>query len=202
MGQNFTFSGGSLTFQLPGEPIASSSAGVYSGTAINTKVFSSTAGLIYKVTGSFAAADSNTGKIVKGTTSGFVGIKGHSGRGGGNTYVLLNGTITFTQTSLLATVLSVTCTPTSLMFGQATKCTATVTNTGGSGTVATGQVTVSSSSGFSPVKCTLSSGTCSVNIFPAGGTWPVYGAYGGDSQHYKSSARGPELYVSCPVGGC
>ena len=46
------------------------------------------------------------------------------------------------------------------------------------------------------------SGSCSVQIKPAAGTWPVYASYSGDSYHYTSSAQGPELYVSCPNGGC
>jgi hypothetical protein len=66
VGQNFTFYGGSLSFKLPGEPLVSNDVGVYSGQAINTNVFSSTAGLVYKITGIFRAPDYNTGKIVKG----------------------------------------------------------------------------------------------------------------------------------------
>src|SRR5271167_2228252 len=59
VGQNFTFSGGLLTFKLPGETITSVDTGVYSGVAINTNVFNSVAGLVYHITGSFAAPDSN-----------------------------------------------------------------------------------------------------------------------------------------------
>ncbi len=202
VGQNFTFFGGSLSFKLPAEVLASNDPGVYSGSAINTKVFSSTAGLIYKITGSFGAPDYNTGKIVKGVTKGFVGIKGHSGRGGGIYFTLLNGTISFTPTNLYATVISVGCNPTSFMFGNPTTCTATVTNLLGTGTVPTGKVTFSSTLGFSPTKCSLTSGTCSVNLNVGPGTWPVYASYAGDTQHYKSSAQGPELYVGCPPGGC
>lgn len=202
VGQNFTFSGGTLTFMLPGEALSSVDPGTYSGTAINTNVFSSTAGLVYKVSGSFAAADYNTGLIVRGSTHGFVGIKGHSGRGGGVTYVLINGTISLTPSSLYATTMQVTCTPTSLSAGMSTVCTATVADLDASASAPTGVVTFSSTSGFSPVKCLLSAGTCSVKLVPVAGTWPVYAAYGGDKVHYRSSGQGPELYVSCPPGGC
>ena len=202
VGQNFTFSGGSLSFKLPGEALVSNDAGVYSGQAINTNVFSSTAGLVYKITGTFAAADYNTGKILKGSTFGYIGIKGHSGRGGGNTFTLLNGTIKFTTTSQYATVLTVSCNPTSFQYGNATTCSATVTNLLGTGTLPTGKVTFSSSLGFNPITCSLSSGSCAVKIFATAGTWPVYVAYAGDKSHYASTARGPELYVGCPPDGC
>ena len=203
VGQNFTFYGGSLSFQLPGEPLASYDNGVYNGQAINTNVFTSTAGLIYHVTGKFAAADYNTGMIMKGSTNGYVGIKGSSGKGGGIYFILLNGTISLTPTSLIATTVSVSCNPTTLKYGSHTICTAVVSNLLASiTTMPTGTVTFYSTSGFSPIKCTLSSGTCSVKITPAPGTWPVYANYNGDIDHYKSYVRGPELYVTCPSGGC
>ncbi len=202
VGYNFTFYGGSLSFKLPGETLVSYDAGVYNGMEINTKVFTSTAGLIYHVTGSFAAPDYNTGKIVKGTTNGYVGIKGHSGRGGGINFVLVNGTITFKLTSLYATVTKVSCNPTLFLQGSSTTCTATVTDLLASSSVPTGHVIFSSTLGFSPKKCTLSSGTCSVKIFPIAGIWPVYASYAGDSLHFQSSVRGPELYVGCPPDQC
>jgi len=202
VGQNFDFYGGSLSFKLPGETLISNDMGVYSGSEINTGVFTTAAGTIYKINGSFAAADFNTGKIVRGSTNGYVGIKGHSGRGGGITFTLINGTISFAQTKLWATVLQVSCNPTSFLFGKYTTCTATVTNLAGSASVATGHVEFYSTLGFSPKKCALSSGTCSLNIYPAAGTWPVYATYLGDSSHYQSSTRGPELYAGCPPDGC
>ena len=202
VGQNFSFSGGSLDFRLPGETHVSNDTGVYAGEAINTNVFSTTAGLVYRVTGTFSAADYNTGKIVKGQTLGYVGIKGHSGRGGGIYFTMLNGTISFKVTNQFATVTEVACNPASLTFGASTKCTAIVTDLSGIASVPTGKVTFSSTLGFSPIRCTLSGGSCTVTIRPAAGTWPVYASYTGDSLHYKSSTQGPELYVSCPAGGC
>lgn len=202
VGQNFTFYGGSLSFQLPGETGTSYDTGVYSGVAINTGVFNVVAGLVYHITGSFAAPDNNNGKIVKGTTKGYVGIKGHSGRGGGNTFTLLNGTISFNPTNLDATLMTVTCNPTSFLSGTSTTCTASVTDLASSTSFPTGRVTFSSTLGFNPTKCSLSSGSCSVQITPAAGTWPVYASYTGDKLHYMSSAQGPELYVGCPPDGC
>jgi hypothetical protein len=200
VGQNFPFSGGSLSFILPGEALTSNDFGVYSGWANNTGVFTSTAGLIYHIVGKFAAPDYNTGKIVFGSTHGYVGIKG-VGRGS-IAFILVNGSISFSPSSLYATVLTVTCNPTSLYQGLPTKCTAIVTNLLGSGTVATGKVVFSSSLDFSSKVCVLSGGICSLNIYPVAGTWPVYASYSGDGSHYKSTARGPELYVGCNPDEC
>ena len=199
---NMSFSGDLLSFKLPGETVTNNNTGVYSGSANATGVFSSTAGWIYHVKGNFVAPDLNTGNITKGTTQGFVGILSKSGKGGGNTFTLLNGTIKFKPTNLYATVLTVSCNPTSFNYPKTTTCTAIVTDLLGSGSTPTGKVTFSSTLGFSPKSCSLSSGTCSVVLKVAPGTWPVYAFYAGDSIHYKSSARGPELYVGCPTGGC
>jgi len=196
------FSGGSVSFLLPGEALVTYSNGVYSGTAILAE-YSSTAGTVYKVTGTFASIDANSGKVVKGSTSGYVGIKGHSGRGGGNTYTLLNGTISFNPTNLDGSLTTVTCNPTSFLFGTSTKCTATVTDSANATSFPTGYVTFSSTLGFSPTKCHLSSGSCSVQIAATAGTWPVYASYSGDSLHYKTPLTYyTELYVGCPPDGC
>jgi len=199
VGQNFTFSSGSASFQLPGETLVSNDAGVYNGQAINTKVFNSN-GLIYKITGTFQAVDVNTKTIVKGVTHGFVGIKGHSGRGGGNYFILVNGTISLTPTSIDSTKMTVSCNPSSYIFSldnpNPTTCTATVTDLAKAGSIATGKVTFSTSgynSGtFSSLSCKLLSGTCSVKFTPVladSGTYSftIVGAYIGDKTHFKSS---------------
>lgn len=76
------FSGGYVSFKLPGESTTTYASGVYSGVAVLAG-YSSTAGTLYRMNGSFSATDANSGTVVTGTTNTVVGIKGHSGRGGG-----------------------------------------------------------------------------------------------------------------------
>jgi hypothetical protein len=201
IGQNFTFYSGSVSFKLPGETLLSNDGGVYSGQAINTKVFTTAAGLIYKITGTFAAPDVNTKKIINGVTHGFVGIKGHSGRGGGIYYVLVNGTITLNPTKIDTTSMRVSCNPSSYFFSldnpNPTTCTAKVTDLAQSSSIPTGQVIFSNygysyTGTFNPVSCKLSSGSCSVQFTPSiadsgSYSFTIVAAYGGDTTHYKSS---------------
>jgi len=192
VGQNFTFSGGFVSYQLPGEALVTSANGVYSGTAINTKVFTSTAGLIYKLTGTFTTVDANNNKIVKGSTSGYVGIKGHS------VITLLNGTIVFNPTNIDATVTSVTCNPSNFVFaGNSTTCTVTVTDLASASSIPTGTVAFSiagfNSGTFKPLQCKLSSGSCSTQFTPSAadsGTYAytIIASYKGTGAYYKSSA--------------
>ena len=205
VGQNFTFSRGSVSFKLPGETTASNDAGVYNGRAIDTKVFSSVYGIIYKVDGTFAAPDSNNEKIVKGVTHGFVGIKGHSGRGGGIYFTLVNGSIALTPANVDVTAISVSCNPSSFFYpvdtGSSTKCTATVHDLANSTSKATGRVSFTSNGGtFMPVWCKLLSGSCSVKFTPSiaesgAYTFTISGTYKGDLTHYHSS-NSTSIYVT------
>src|ERR1700736_6481075 len=86
------FAGGTVYFRLPGEASVTVASGVYSGQAVLSGS-SSTAGTLYHITGTFSATDVNTGKVVTGSTDTVVGIKGHSGRGGGITFTLVTGQI-------------------------------------------------------------------------------------------------------------
>jgi hypothetical protein len=152
------FSGGSVTFRLPGEALTSSAAGVYSGEAV-LDGSSSTAGTLYQTTGTFYATDVNTGLVVTGTTSTVVGIKGHSGRGGGNTYTLVSGAISITSiTSPHATTTAVSCSPASTPVNAQTTCTASVTDTDATAPVPPSG-TVEFGSGGAGV---FSSGSCSL----------------------------------------
>src|SRR5579862_532958 len=167
VGQNFTFSGGSLSFQLPGETQISNDAGVYNGVAINTKVFTTAAGLIYKINGNFTALDYNTGTLAKGNTIGFVGIKGHSGIGGGIYFILVNGSISFKLTSDRGSVTTLACNPSDMIAGSSTTCTVTVADPASVGaSTPTGKVVFASAAAgkFMPSSCTLVSGSCQVTL--------------------------------------
>ncbi|TMI57412.1 PKD domain-containing protein, partial [Candidatus Bathyarchaeota archaeon] len=86
--------------------------------------------------------------------------------------------------TLRTTSTSVSCNPSTVAVGQATSCTATVADTSGTGAVTPiGTVT------FTPGgPCTLSGGSCSVDITPsAQGALTVSAGYGGDSVHGTSS---------------
>jgi hypothetical protein len=184
---------------LPGETQSTHATGVYSGQAVFAG-YSLTAGTVYHVTGTFAVVDASDGKVVKGQTDAFIGIKGHSGRGGGNTYTLVNGTISLKDTGLDGTLTSVNCSPSTVKALHFTTCTVTVTDlvTGATG-YPTGKVVFSTTSGygsFKPGSCYLSSGSCSVEFKPLGGSsLPVYAEYRGDSTHYRSSGR-TQVYVT------
>src|SRR3989442_860645 len=83
-----------------------------------------------------------------------------------------------------ATSTSVACLPSTVVVGQSTSCTASVTDTSpGTATAPTGVVT------FTPGgPCTLASGSCSVSITATTvGTLSVSANYGGDSMHGPST---------------
>ena len=192
------FSGGSARFQLPGETQATYASGVYSGTAVLDGT-SPTAGTLYQTTGTFWATDVNTGQVVTGTTSTIVGIKGHSGRGGGNIYTLVSGTISLTPIlSPRATATNVTCSSASVPVNAATICTATVTDTdAGTAVPPTGSVTFGSSGAgtLSAVTCSVSgtgaSSACQVSYTPSPGSegqQSITANYPGDSVHLVSAA--------------
>ena len=183
------FYGGSVSFKLPGETTATFASGVYGGSAVLNGT-SSTAGTLYHTTASFSATDQNMGTVVTGSTDTVVGIKGHSGRGGGNTYTLVSGSITLIATGKYATTTKLSCSPQSFLLDGSTNCTVTVS--GGSspgGTVAFSQSGGSGSLSFpNPATCTLSSGSCSLTMT---GTSPgaplVLASYPGDSTNLGSS---------------
>lgn len=192
------FSGGYVIFQLPGDAVPTSAYGVYSGQAV-LDGYSSTAGTLYNTTGTFSALDASTGLVVTGTTNTVVGIKGHSGRGGGNTYTLVAGTISISETPLHTTTTSVTCSPTPVPVNAPTYCTATVTDAiVGTPVTPTGSVTFGSSGAgtFSAASCSLyGSGaiaTCLVTYTPAPGTEgtqaTITASYPGDSTHLGSTS--------------
>ena len=205
------FSGGSVTFRLPGEAQATSASGVYNGQAVLDGT-SSTAGTLYETTGTFYVTDANTGQVVAGSTDTVIGIKGHSGRGGGIIFTLVSGTITITPTGQDGTSTAVSCYPSSLTSneGAFTICIVQVTDSNtASPTVPTGTITFSTSgsgtfwSGSTHgASCILrSSGICAVAFFPtvdSGGTMSIYANYLGDSTHYQSTGRGL-LYVTPPA---
>ncbi len=209
------FSGGSVTFQLPGEAQATYASGTYSGMAVLDGT-SSTAGTLYQTNGTFWATDVNTGLVVTGTTSTIVGISGHSGRGGGNVYTLVSGTISITPiTSPLSTATSVSCNPTSTAVNAPTACTATVTNTDGTAVPPSGSITFGSGGGagaFSSGSCSLAgtgaTSTCEVSYTPSPGSegqQTITADYAGDSNHLASSAsfllgvdaRGVSVSLTC-----
>lgn len=188
------FSGGSAYFQLPGEPLATYN-GIYSGQAVLAG-YSSTAGTIYHVTGTIKALDANTGNVTTGSTDGFVGIKSKSGRGGGNTYTLINGTIKLNELKIRSSSTSLVCSPSSISQGGKTICKATVTDPGaGAASIPTGKVTFTQnpiSGTFSPANnCTLVSGTCSVTFTQGDNeycTVAITAKYSGDSIHQGSTS--------------
>jgi hypothetical protein len=189
-----------LSFRLPGE-LKTTTGGSYS-------IHYVIVGGIYHITGTFAATDANNGKVVTGSTNVWERIYGHSGRGGGNYYVLVNGTITFNLTNLDGTTTTATCNPSSVPSGSTSICTVTVSDSASAPTVPTGTVTFSASNiylgSFSSSSCTLSSASCSVSFKTnqeyGGGTTSIYVTYSGDSTHYTSSGR-TVLYATAPPGG-
>jgi hypothetical protein len=114
--------------------------------------------------------------------------------GGDSDHLTSSGTFSLTVQKR-TTSTTVVCSPASVVINQASTCTVTVSDTGGSGSsTPTGTVTFtaspSSGGAFSSGTCTLSSGSCSVTFTPnsAGvGTVTITGTYGGDSVHQGSS---------------
>jgi predicted heme/steroid binding protein len=86
------FSGGLVDFQLPGHNVHAIIKD-YSGTAVFVG-WSGAYGTLYRVSGSFSGTDAATHQHVTGSVSTLVAIQSHSGRGGGNIYTALNGSIT------------------------------------------------------------------------------------------------------------
>jgi len=189
------FSGGYVSFQLPGEAQVTYAYGVYSGEA----VLQSGTGSTYQTTGTFYAIDVNTGLVVTGTTVTVVTITGHSGRGGGNTYTLNSGSVSITGSTPHTTTMTLSCSPTPTAVEAQTFCTATVTDTDtGTPVPPSGPVTFTSSSSagiFSSTSCspygTGATASCAVSYTPASGTegtQTITASYLGDSFHLGSPA--------------
>jgi hypothetical protein len=195
---------GTISFRLPGEVTATYN-GAYHGQAVLAG-YSSTAGTLYRVTGSFSALDANTGTIVTGSTDTLIGIKGRSGRGGGIYFTLVSGSITLNPSTIRASSTALVCTPTSVSPGGSITCTVTVTDPGaGTSSTPTGTVTFSSNAAgtFSPAtSCTLVSGTGAVtfttNPEAAGYYLQLSASYGGDSIHQGSAS--PTVLISVSAG--
>jgi hypothetical protein len=185
--------GGTITLHLPGEQVAT--YGSYSYTYVPDG-YSSTAGSLYLVTGTFSTLDATTGTTVFGSTSVIEGEKGHSGRGGGIYWTLVSGSITVHQSTQRISKTALVCSPTSLYPGNAATCVVTVTDPGVNAGTPTGTVDFSQSpagSGtFSPgSSCTLASGTCSVTLnvsINALNSVVVTASYAGDGVHVASTA--------------
>jgi hypothetical protein len=96
---------------------------------------------------------------------------------------------------------TVNCQPNEVVIGQATSCTAVVTDTAPGATAPTGQVTFASDTAggtFSGTSCTLApdstigQATCAVTYTPGqvgSGSQTVTASYGGDSRHAASSGQ-------------
>ena len=188
-----TSTGSLVSFQLPGEAKAS-----YNLTAA-TYVAKLTGTYTYWYVGNFYGTDVNSGHVVYGVTNVNYTITcvGHSGRGGGCTYIDTtdNGTIVFRFTTAEQTSMSVACSPSSINAGSSTKCTAKVVNLWNASNVPTGKVHFATSAyGTYSGKgtCTLNTaGNCTVT-FSAGdnsnGYVPVSVSYFGTSLYYKTAA--------------
>lgn len=200
VGQSPLLFSGVSSFLLPGEAIATYNA-AYSGQAVLAG-FSTTAGTLYHVTGTITGLDANDGTIVNGKTDTTIGIKGHSGRGGGIYFTLVSGAISFTKSTMRSSSTTVACTPSSITAGSTATCTVTVSDPGvGTKITPTGTVSVTASNSglgtFNQSSCTLSAGSCSVNFKSNqefSGTTSIYSTYSGDSSHIASSGR-TLLYV-------
>ena len=125
-------------------------------------------------------------------------VNGHKDQGAGYVFADLNPTKT-----------SVTCSPSTVVAGNATTCTATVTDTAGSPTTPSGTVSFSSSpgpGGFTGSPCTLSgsgaSASCSVTYTPSATTSnpvrtdTITATYGGDDTHSGGSGTIDETVIS------
>lgn len=182
--------GSVISFQLPGESLATRGQ-PYSVHTV------SISGNVYTEAGSFAVTDANTGKIVSGTTNTMITATQHCGRTGCyTTYALVSGKITFNVTNVDGTVTTLACNPSSFNSGGSTKCTATVRDQANPSKFPTGTVAFSISAFYSGTfsnagKCTLSSGSCSVQFTPSDnsvGNIPIHAVYKGNSVYHTSSA--------------
>jgi hypothetical protein len=188
-------SGNTITLQLPGEPTAS--YGNYSMPIIPNSQGT------FHLTGSFTLVDANTGKVVFGSTDVTLTVTVFCRRGCSTTYSLVSGNITLNLTDQDGTTTSVVCNPGSFLAGQATTCTAAVSDVSNASNSPTGTVSFTSSygslSGFSNGgMCTLNAGRCSIqfgHLDELVGAVPIFATYGGDAASYTSSGR-TLVYIS------
>jgi hypothetical protein len=191
-----------ISFQLPGEPLVSHNL------SYSTYIARLTGTYTYWTVGNFLGTDVNSGKVVYGTTNTNFTITcvGHSGRGGGCTYVYTtdNGTIVFHLTKAEQTSVTVACSPSSVSAGSSSKCTAQVKDLWNSSNVPNGTIRLlSPGTGTFSNKgvCTLAAGTCSLS-WRAGdntvGTVTISAIYAGSPVFYKSSGT---TTVSVSGGG-
>ena len=191
----------SLTLRLPGEALTSTNLAysTYTASLIGTYT--------YWTVGNFVGTDVSTGKVVYGVTNTNFTITcyGHSGRGGGCTYVYTtdNGTIVVFFTQADQTTTTVACAPSSISPGSSSVCTARVNDSINRSATPSGNVSLygsfGSTAGFSNGgNCALISGACSV-LYTAPddqlGTVPVTAIFNGTSSFYTSSGRS-SIYVS------
>ena len=120
--------------------------------------------------------------------------------GGDGSHAASSGQAALTLT-LRTTTTALTCTPNTVAIGQATSCTATVTDATPSPAAPTGQVTFTSDTSggsLSSSSCTLSpastsgQSSCAVSYTPGqtgSGSQTITAAYGGDSSHTTSSGQ-------------
>jgi hypothetical protein len=189
--------GATLSFQLPGEALAS-----YNLT-YSTFIARLTGTYTYWTVGSFLGTDVNTGHVVYGTTNTNYTITchGHSGRGGGCTYTYTtdNGTIVFKLTNKEPTATSVVCSPTTLYSGSRASCTVTVVDLWNASHLPTGKVHLATpglGSFSSAGTCYLTrAGNCTLT-WHAGdntlGTVTLSATYYGNTTFYKSTGSATE----------
>lgn len=180
-----------MSFQLPGEAKASYNL------SYSTYIKLLTGTYTYWTVGTFLGTDVNTGHVVYGTTNTNFTITcvGHSGKGGGCTYVYTtdNGTIVFRFTNAQQTSTAVTCNPSTVNVSAKTTCKVTVSNLWNASNVPTGKVHLQSpglGSFASRGVCTLTAGSCSLTWQPFDntvGSVSILATYGGSSAFYKSS---------------
>ena len=183
---------GSLSLKLPGESNTSTNL------TYSTYIQQLTGTYTYWTIGTFLGTDVNTGTVVFGTTDSNYTITcvGHSGRGGGCTYIYTtdNGSVVVKLTAAEMTATTLSCSPSTLSSGK-TSCTATVTNLWNSSKVPSGKLHISFPYGGKPTSkgtCTLSStGSCKFS-WTAGanlcGAYTITVTYAGTPSYYTSSA--------------
>lgn len=180
-----------LSLQLPGE--ANASQNLTYGTYVQLLTGTYT----YWTVGNFLGTDRNTGFVIYGTTDTNFTITcvGHSGRGGGCTYVDTtdNGTIVVKFTQQEQTLTSLSCTPTTIRVPGKSTCTVTVTNLWNSSNVPSGKVKFSAGGlGYFSNRgsCTLTAGKCTIAFHPYDntlGTVTITGSYLGTTAFYPSA---------------
>lgn len=173
------------TYQLPGEA-ASTTSQPFTTTILGN------VGTTYHLSGSFTSIDVNTEKVVKGKTNDYIIRTQHCFRTCTYSYSLSSGKISFNLTALDATATTLVCNPTTFPSGGSTKCTASVVDLANAANVPVGGVVFAAGQigTFTPAKCYLSSGRCTVKFTPADDSVDgitMNASYAGNATHYKSA---------------